>query len=114
MISEAQARQIAYEHVNQNRCKVPELKRLNPHGDFSFYELEVVIAEMVEVECAWIYFYQTRAYIETREIRYALFGNVPVVVRKVDGALSLLPRRPGTAPAMIDDQIRYYKEQFCK
>ncbi len=35
-----------------------------------------------ETEHSWIFYYNTRTFLETRELRHALAGNAPVVVDK--------------------------------
>lgn len=38
-----------------------------------------------ETEDSWIFYYNTRAFLETRELRHALAGNAPVIVGKETG-----------------------------
>lgn len=48
---------------------------------------EVVVDDRatVRTESHWVFFYNTKAYLETRSFVHALAGNGPVVVSAVDG-----------------------------
>ena len=45
---------------------------------------DIVINKTLETDSCWVFFYNTRAYIETRSMSHALAGNAPVFVLKDD------------------------------
>ena len=53
------------------------LGQLSPENDF------VTVEEgTIEKPYGWVFFYNSRKYLETGEIRYAIAGNGPVIVNK--------------------------------
>jgi hypothetical protein len=44
-------------------------------------------AGTIEKSFSWVFFYNSKTYLETGEIRYALAGNGPVIVNKHDGTI---------------------------
>jgi Immunity protein 35 len=44
-----------------------------------------------EHDVGFVFFYNTKAYWETRDFRDALAGNGPLLVRKTDGQVVVLP-----------------------
>ncbi len=62
------------------------LKRLvemDPRGE------ACVIADegTIEKPYGWVFFYNTKKYLETKQVRYALAGNGPVIVNKHTGTV---------------------------
>lgn len=62
--------------------------------------MELVIVEVAEKEPGWVFFYNTRAFAESRDPLMSLVGNAPLLVRKKDGSLVVL----GTGRP-VDDYI---------
>jgi len=54
-------------------------------------EDEVVIDSSATVKAgnSWVFFYNTRAYLETKSMAHALAGNGPVIVSTQDGRAKL-------------------------
>jgi hypothetical protein len=48
----------------------------------------------MEIASAWIFFYNTRRYLETGDIIYRLAGNGPVFVNKETGEVQFYGSRP--------------------
>jgi hypothetical protein len=48
----------------------------------SIHAAEIVISGCAETDRAWVFFYNTRSYLETGSISDALVGNGPVIVPK--------------------------------
>ena len=48
-------------------------------------ELVVCDKQMIETKFSWIFFNQSKKFIETDETKYRLAGNGPIVVIKLDG-----------------------------
>jgi hypothetical protein len=64
-------------------------------------KLVLLDTSTIEKSFGWVFFYQSKRYLETGEIKDALAGNAPIVVEKPDGRIHTL----GTALA-LDDSIR--------
>jgi hypothetical protein len=58
-----------------------KLRQMSPQDD----EFVIVDAASMEKPYGWVFFYNSKTYLETGEIRYALAGNGPVVVNKYAG-----------------------------
>jgi hypothetical protein len=57
----------------------------------------------VERPWGWVFFYDSRRYQETRDLRFAVAGNAPYFVRRADGAIFVA----GTA-----FPVEHYIERF--
>ncbi len=66
---------------------------------------ERVIAKVVEKDYGWIFCYQAKRYLETRDVHDRLAGNVPIVVEH-DGSLQYLPISGGRT---LDEMTREYE-----
>jgi hypothetical protein len=88
-MTRAEAEQVAREHLRTT---------VDP-------ELEPVLLdeETLERNFGWVFFYQSKRYLETGEIRDALAGNAPLVVTKADGRIHIT----GTAYP-----VEHYLERF--
>jgi hypothetical protein len=58
-------------------------------------ECEVVIVDSATIERAfgWVFFYQSREYVETGDFAHRLVGNAPLIVNRLTGEV----RSTGTA-----------------
>jgi Immunity protein 35 len=72
MLSKEEAIDIATQYIKANSTK---------------YELVLLIEETKEFESGWVFFYQSRKFIESRDYRDMLGGNAPVIVNKFDGGI---------------------------
>ncbi len=54
----------------------------------------------IETSRCWVFFYNTREFIETRSAIFALAGNAPIFVAKDDPSVYL-----GRTDTPVDDQI---------
>lgn len=66
-------------------------------------ELMLIEEHTMERAFGWVFFYDSKAHIETGDFRYAIAGNAPIVVTRSDGAI----HETGTALA-----LESYLEQF--
>lgn len=48
-------------------------------------EIAIVDNETKEYKFGWVFFYQSKLFLETGKIGYALAGNAPIVVTRKDG-----------------------------
>jgi hypothetical protein len=76
MVTKQEARAIA---LGQASGAAGEL----PSGD------EIIILDDATIECqrGWMFFYTSKRWEETKDIRYALGGNAPIIVEKSTGKL---------------------------
>jgi hypothetical protein len=66
-------------------------------------ELVVLDEHTIEKPYGWIFFYNTRRYVETGDFIYGLGGNGPLVVESSTGRISRL----GTARPLEDEIAAY-------
>ncbi len=59
----------------------------------------------IEKEFGWVFFYQSKQYIETNDFQYMLAGNAPYIVNRFDGSI----HETGTA-----NTIEYYIDDYEK
>jgi hypothetical protein len=68
-------------------------------------ELVLLDERTMERDFGWIFFYNSKSYLETGEIRHTLAGNTPIVVTRADGKAHLT----GTALP-----VERYLEKFSR
>lgn len=73
------------------------------------YDVIVLEEETMEFEFGWVFFYQTKEYVETGNILYALGGNAPIIINKYEGTMHFT----GTAYP-VEKYIIDYMEEFRK
>ena len=75
--------------------------------DTSDEKIDIVIVDdlTIEEDFGWVFFYNSKEFIETGNLSYALVGNAPVIINKYDGTL----HETGTA-----SQIGHYIEEYKK
>ena len=56
----------------------------NEHDEDKLVILEVL---PIEKDLGWIFFYNSKAFVETKDPKYGVFGNAPIIVDKADGSL---------------------------
>ncbi|GAB4037256.1 YrhB domain-containing protein [Spirosoma gilvum] len=109
MLTYEEAREIASAYIqtlNENQVDydpvyIAYLQRNDP--DYTQPKPIAVLTRSQEESFGWIFFYQSKEFIETGNIRYAFGGNSPIIVNKQTGELS----KTGTA-----HPIEYYIEQY--
>lgn len=60
----------------------------------------------IEQNWGWIFFYQGKRWIDTKDRRYKILGLYPIVVEKNDGSLDYL-----NAGGNLEECISEYKER---
>lgn len=75
----------------------------------SGYNLVLLLEATIEFEFGWVFFYQSKEFVETGEIGEMLGGNSPIIVNKEVGIVSVT----GTAYP-IDKYIAEYKAKYAK
>ena len=87
---------------------VAEIERPPKYNDPSTpRDLVVVDEHTIERAWGWVFFYNSKRYLETREFRYALAGNAPYIVNRQTGEF----RVTGTAHP-IEDYIADYERSL--
>jgi len=69
------------------------------------YKLVIVQDLTIEKDFGWVFFYSSSKYLETRDPKYELGGNAPIIVDKRTGELHIT----GTA-----ENIEYYIDRYEK
>jgi hypothetical protein len=77
-------------------------KNQDPYNPTDYAVLEI---ETIEKEWGWVFFYQSKKYIETGELQYMLLGNAPYIVNRKTGELV----STGTAYP-IEQYIKEYEQ----
>jgi hypothetical protein len=67
------------------------------------YHLVLLMEHTMEFDLGWVFFYQTKEYVESRDITQMAEENPPIIINKNDGSLSIT----GTAYP-IEKYIRDY------
>ena len=89
MLTFQEAKQIAEVQINQQR--------------FADNDSLIIIEEgIIEKEYAWIFSYTSKKYWETKDMNYAIAGNGPLFVSKLDGQISTY-RTGLTVDGMIEE-----------
>jgi len=60
----------------------------------------------IEKDLGWIFFYSSKAFVETRNPEYGVFGNAPIIVDREDGSLHVT----GTG-LPIEDYIEEFRRK---
>jgi hypothetical protein len=81
MVSENEAYAICYAQINQPDLSWPE-------------KPEIVIISTVEREHSWVFYYQSKPYVEHGDFGQSLVGNGPCVVVKSDGCFAFTATFP--------------------
>ena len=82
----------------------PSLK-MREGGD----NLVIIETSTIEKDYGWIFFYNSKKYVETKNSRHFLAGNGPIVVEKADGSIHKLGSAGGA-----QHQIELYEAQRNK
>ncbi len=95
--------------ISRQTAKELVLTRINKSIPYNMDQLECVIIEeaTIEKEYGWVFFYNSKLFLETNDMSYALGGNAPIIVNKYTGVLHIT----GTAHP-IDYFIGQYEQQL--
>jgi len=70
-----------------------EIARRHISEEYPGEDVVVDESDVLEEDWCWVFFYNTRAFYQTGELRESLVGNGPLIIEKATGAL----RVAGTA-----------------
>ena len=100
-ITYEEARRLALDYLSkleEESRKVADLRKdmtprereiLSLPQESDVLELGLVEEATIEGDFGWVFFWTTRAYLETEDDRYALVGNAPILISRRDGSLHL-------------------------
>jgi len=96
MITKKQAQKIIYQKINEKDLSWPDRP-----------EMVILEEETIEKEYGWIFFYQSKKFMESGNISDALAGNAPYIFNKHSGEIIVT----GTAYP-IDYYITEYERRI--
>jgi hypothetical protein len=94
MISKDEARKIVI-----NQLEFIQSNNLDLKDD----ELIIIDEATIEKEFGWVFFYQSKRFLETDIFSYQLSGNAPYIVNRFDGSFQIT----GTG-----NEIEYYIKEY--
>ena len=97
MIDKATAQQLVVDYL----YKFPQARR---------YHYVIMEEYTIEKEYGWIFFYNSRRFLETGDESAALFGNGPIVVENSNGSIHPL----GTLNPLEEEIGLYEAERYTK
>ena len=116
MITYNEARRLVAERLAQDEAKTTEIaesrKDLSPRereilglGPPEDDVLELVVQDehTIEGDFGWVFFYQSKSFLDTEDTSHALAGNAPLLVSRTDGSVHIT----GTA-----QPTEFYIENF--
>ncbi len=76
--------------ITRNQAKALAETYLSSFTDEAETEGEVVVVDSATIERAfgWVFFYQSRSYLETGELTHQLAGNSPLIVNRYSGEIT--------------------------
>lgn len=93
--------------MNREEAKIIVEKELEASVVFSSIPCGILDDETIEKEWGWVFFYQSRAFIESGDFRDMVGGNAPIIINKSTGKLT----HTGTAHD-IDHYIKEYEQSL--
>jgi hypothetical protein len=89
-----------------------------PPPDYDMRErgdsLVIIESSTIEKDYGWIFFYNSRKYLETKKDRYLLYGGGPIVIEKEDGSIHQLGSAGGAQYQIELYEARRNKENKAK
>lgn len=85
------------------------MKEILKIWDIEDDEPVIVDEETLEEDFGWVFFYQSRIYLETKIFSYCLAGNAPIIVNKHDGSVYIT----GTAHP-VEHYVEEYRKRLLK
>jgi hypothetical protein len=109
MLSYEAARELALAYIQKfNESQIDfhplylgYLQRNDP--DYQQQKNVIVLTNIHEESFGWIFFYNSKQFIDTGDFSYAIAGNAPIIINRMTGELSVT----GTAHS-----IEYYIEEY--
>lgn len=90
--------------VNKNTAHTLVTAKINANYDIDDDDLIIIDDLTIEKDYGWIFFYNSKRYLETEDISYLIAGNSPILVEKEHGSIYEL----GTA-FPVDEYLEHYE-----
>jgi Immunity protein 35 len=94
--------------TNYNEAKLIVLQELEKMENAQYpddkFTLQLMEEETIEKDFGWVFFYNSKEFLEDHNLSYQLAGNSPIIVDRQDGSV----HKTGTAHS-IDYYIREYE-----
>jgi hypothetical protein len=88
MITKEHATKLVIEWLQDAERKMNSFGSALPgYSEKEHLHLIIVEPETEEHDFGWVFYWTSREYIETGEVRYALGGNAPLIVDRRDGGI---------------------------
>jgi hypothetical protein len=71
-----------------------------------YAQTPVAVTEVIEKSYGWVFFWNSKKYVETGSLSDFLFGNGPVIFRRSDGAMTYL-----TTALTVEEQLAKYEQE---
>lgn len=97
MITKEQAIDIANGYISEKNKRSKSIVQLQ-------------LERTIEFELGWVFFYQTKAFIETGDPMKSALGNAPLIINKQTGAIQVT----GTLHHINTYIIRYFQQEERK
>jgi hypothetical protein len=97
--------------MNRDDAKAAVLKQLEQRGVGAPDGVVVIESATIEKPYGWIFFYNSRRYVETGELVHALVGQGPVIVVAATGAIIELGSAIPSAAAIKEAEQRFNLQQ---
>ena len=100
----------AVETLTQNEARNMVVERLDAMAKEAQYDCGgfVILDEhTIEKPWGWVFFYDSRKHVETGDVQFAIAGNAPYIVNRLDRSIHVT----GTAKA-IEHYISEYEDQI--
>lgn len=76
--------------IDSNTAKHLVEQRISAYDPYREEGIDLAIAVIEERDYGWIFFLQSRQFLETQDDHYYLYGCGPIIVDKEDGSLHRL------------------------
>jgi len=73
--------------MNREEARVAMMEQLRRRDVEGAKNIVIIDSETIEKPYGWIFYYDSRRYLETGDIRYKIFGHGPVVVIAATGEI---------------------------
>ncbi|WP_153301376.1 YrhB domain-containing protein [Endozoicomonas arenosclerae] len=96
--------------MEYSEAKTMVLEFINERFENGDDELVIVDEDVLEIEVGWVFCYDSKIFLETNQLAFALAGNAPVLFDNRDETLHVT----GTAKPLseyIQDHLSNYKPQ---
>ena len=108
MVTAHQAKQRVLEWLQKAERDMNSFGSALPgYSEKEHLHLAVVESETEEHDFGWVFYWTSREYLETGEIRYALGGNAPLIVDRNNGSIHVT----GTARLTSEYVDEYRKKR---